>query len=286
MDLKRYFDYNPMLDLTAAHIGINKWEWETIDSEDENAAKEKMKAKKFDVLPVSNKGKVNKYFSTRLWNNYDNLNLNFIEQSNLIYYRLSLSDLIRKFNEEGKHYYFLTDYKDVLGLVSFVNLNCQAVYNYLFQILADLERSIAYLLKDYIDQNEIIEVYKVSEDSHLKEVAKTFEDAVKAGKDSTIFEHMYLQTVGITLSKFCHKLPNNLKKLNKYSSKFSPNSTYGEIRNKIMHPVRPILNDNETISKIDELLNDYFDIKDIIEQMPATNKSIVASGADTAQHQQ
>jgi len=32
----------------------------------------------------------------------------------------------------------------------------------------------------------------------------------------------------------------------------------GELLNKVMHPVRPILNDNETISKIDELLKRLF----------------------------
>lgn len=265
MDIRKQFDYNPTLDLTAAHIGINKWEWETVDSEDEENAKEKMRAKKYDVLPITDKdGKVLKYFSTRVWNNYDKLNLSNIEQTNSIYYRLSLADLIRKFNEESRHYYFLTNHKEVLGLVSYVNLNCQAVYNYLFQIIADIEQSIAYLLKKHINQNEILHYFKSSNDEHLKEVLENFYDAAKQGRDSTIFEHMYLQTVGITLNKFFNKLPDNVKKLNKYSSKFSPDNVYGKLRNKVMHPVRPILNDTATIKDIDELLRDYSDIKEIL----------------------
>jgi len=45
---------------------------------------------------------------------------------------------------------------------------------------------------------------------------------------------------------------------------FSPDGVYGELRNKVMHPVRPILNDNETIEKIDELLRDYSNIKEVL----------------------
>lgn len=265
MDIRKQFEYNPTLDLTAAQIGINKWDWETTDSEDEAIATQKMRTKKYDVLPIVDKdGKVMKYFSTRVWNNYDKLNLNNIEQTNSIYYKLSLADLIRKFNEENRHYYFLTNQKEVLGLVSYVNLNCQAVYNYLFQIIADIEQSIAYLLKEHINQNDILQYFKSSNDDHLKEVAKTFDDSAQPGRDNTIFEHMYLQTVGITLNKFFNKLPDNVKRLNKYSSKFSPEQVYGKLRNKVMHPVRPILNDTATIRDMDELLRDYSDIKEIL----------------------
>lgn len=265
MDIKKHFEYNPPLDLTAAHIGINKWNWLTIDNEDEEAAKKLMKLNRFDVLPIKNENdEVIKFYSTRVWNNYDNLNLNIVDQSNSIYYRLSFSDLIRKFKEDNKHYYFLTNHKDTLGLVSYANLNCQEVYNYLFQIIADIEKSIVHMLKDFVNQEEIIIAFRNSEDNHLKEVAQSFNTAFIHGADNTIFEHMFFQTVGITLNKFQNKLPDHFKKLKKYSPKFSANGTYGELRNTIMHPVRPILKDSGTINKIDELFTDYLNIKEIL----------------------
>lgn len=265
MDVKKQFEYNPILDLTAAHIGINKWDWETIDSEDEDIAREIMRINKYDVLPVVEKdGRILKYFSTRVWNNYESLNLMNVAQADSIYYRISIFDLIRKFNEDNRHYYFLTNHKDVLGLVSYVNLNCQAVYNFLFQIIADIEQSIAYLLKGIVKQEDILHYFDSSSDIHLKEVARTFYESANKGADNTIFEHMYLQTVGITLRNFSSQLPNSLKKLNKYSSKFSPEKVYGKLRNKVMHPVRPIINDRETIKEINELLLDYLDIKEIL----------------------
>jgi len=270
MDLRKHFEYNPTIDLTAAQIGINKWHWDTINSEDEEKAKEIMKQKKYDVLPIKNSdGTITKYFSTRIWNNYENLNLIGIELSNSVYYRLSFIDLIKKFNSEKKHYYFLTNYNEILGLVSYVNLNCLAVYNYLFQVIADLEQTIAYFLKEYIEQNEILKLFKKSDDTHLREIVADFEKSVSKGSDNTIFEHMYLQTIGITLGKFYNKLPVKFQKLNKYTNKFTANGIYNLLRKSIMHPVRPILNDSETISKIDILLTDFQEIKELFSCMTA-----------------
>ena len=76
---------------------------------------------------------------------------------------------------------------------------------------------------------------------------------------------MYLQTVGITLKKFISELPMEYKPLNKYSSKFRTQGVYNLIRQKVMHPVRPILSDKKSICQIDELLTDYIEIKNITE---------------------
>lgn len=255
-----------MLDLTAAQIGINKWDWETISSEDEKMAKALMRQKKYDVLPILNSdGTITKYFSTKIWNNYNSLNLNDIQKANTIYYRFSLNDLIRKFNEEKRHYYFLTNGEDILGLVSFINLNCQAVYNYLFQVIADIEQSVASVLKEIITQEEIISEFQKSTDRHLIDILNSFNKSVEEGSDNTIFENMYLQTIGIILKKFKDRIPSKFEKLNNYKLKFSPTGTYGVLRNKVMHPVRPILSDKDSINKIHELLSDYLKIKEVLE---------------------
>lgn len=265
MDIRKHFEYNPVLDLTAANIGINRWDWVSIDGEDEGRAKEIMKFNKFDILPiVGSGGRVDKFFSTRKWKRYDALNCTNINTDNTIYYRMSLNDLISKLREQESHFYFLTNYKEVLGLVSYANLNCQAVYNYLYQVLADIERSIATVLEASVEQSMVVEYFKNSTDPHLMEVVKTFEEKIKSDAEISIFELFYLQTVGITLKEFCNKLPVPLKKLNKYSAKFSSQGTYGELRNKIMHPVRPILSDQNTIAQMDELLTDYTAIREIL----------------------
>jgi arsenate reductase-like glutaredoxin family protein len=272
MNIKKQFHYDPAVEVSASQIGISKWDWISTTSSEENIAVEIMRKNRFDVLPIENAdGTFNSYFSTQEWNVYSSLNKNKINDAQTIYYRLSLKDLIRKFKNDDRHYYFLTDYDEILGLVSYVNLNCQLVYNYLFFIIADIERSVSGILKDYVSQDKILALFEQSDDKHLFELYETFQKNIKDNNDNDIFQHMYLQTVGITLKKFLNELPNEYKGLNKFSSKFGTEGVYNLVRQKVMHPVRPILSDKKSINQIDELLNDYIEIKNIAESTTHNN---------------
>lgn len=272
MNIKKQFHYDPAVEVSASQIGISKWDWISTKSRDERLAVEIMKINRFDVLPIENEdGTFNSYFSTREWNVYSSLNKNKINDAQTIYYRLSLRDLIKKFKKDERHYYFLTDYDQILGLVSYVNLNCQLVYNYLFFIIADIERSVSGILKKYVCQEKILSEFKKSDDRHLLDLSNIFQKDIDENNDSDIFQRMYLQTIGITLKKFISELPNEYKPLNKYSSKFGTEGVYNLVRKKVMHPVRPILSDDESINQIDELLNDYIEIKNIAESTTHNN---------------
>lgn len=266
MDIKKQFEYNPGVEVSAAQIGISKWNWTSIFTSDEEKAKEIMKSQRFDVLPITNEdGSVNSYYSTQEWSVYDSLNKDRIKNAQTIYYRLSLRDLIKKFNTDDQHFYFLTDYSQILGLVSLVNVNCQLVYNYLFFVLADIERSVSQVLKEHVSEEDILKCCDNSTDKHMKDLAIDFRKNILDNNDNEIFQHMYLQTLGVILKKFLNRLPEEYRKLGKYSSKFGSKSIYNLIRNKVMHPVRPILSDKKSISQLDELLTDYLAIKDIID---------------------
>lgn len=270
MNIKKHFLYEPSVEVTASQIGISKWNWISTELIGQDNAENTMEQKRLDVLPIENEdGTFTSYYCTQEWSNYEHLNKLEIRDTHTIYYRLTLKDLIRKFKNENRHYYFLTDYDQILGLVSYVNLNCQLVYNYLFFIIADIERSVSDVLKNHIQQEQILNEFENSDDKHLNEIASNFKESVSSNADNNIFQQMYLQTVGITVKKFSHNLPDEYKKLAKYSSKFS--SVYKELRNKVMHPVRPILSDEESINEIDELLNDYQEIKDIVAPIETHN---------------
>ena len=271
MNIRKQFFYDPAIEVSAAQIGISKWNWESVKSGNEEDALWIMKKNRFDVLPVENEdGTFTSYYSTQEWNDYSRLNLIKTKDAPKIYYRTSLNDLVKKFEREDQFYYFLTDSDQVLGLVSYVNLNCQLVYNYLFFILADIERSISSMLKDHLDQREVIEEFKRSKNTHQQELVESFDRSVRDNSDTDIFELMYLQSIGITLKKFTYKLPHSLKGLAKYSSKFSSEGVYGSLRNRIMHPVRPVLSDKDSIKKINELLVDYDHIKGILDSHSET----------------
>ena len=274
MNIKRQFIYDPAVEVSASQIGISKWNWISTRSTDEKFAAELMQQNRFDVLPIENEdGTFDSYFSTQEWNVYSSLNKNKINDAQTIYYRLSLKDLIRKFKNDDRYYYFLTDHDQILGLVSYVNLNCQVVYNYLFFIIADIERRVSEILKMNLSQNKILTEFKKSEDKHLSELSESFENNIADNNDSDIFQHMYLQTVGITLKKFISELPDKYKLLNKYSSKFGTEGVYNLVRQKVMHPVRPILSDKKSINQIDELLDDYIKIINIAESSTHNNEN-------------
>ena len=194
MNIQKQFQYDPSIDVTASQIGISKWNWTYIKSNDISEATTIMKKNRFDVLPIENAdGLVTSYYSTVEWNNYDHLNISKILEAQTIYYRMSLKDLIKKFMDDKRHFYFLTDYSQILGLVSFVNLNCQLVYNYLFYLLSDIERSVSTLLKNHIHQDTVIMMLKSSTDNHQQEVYKSYIKNVEANQDVDIFQLMYLQ---------------------------------------------------------------------------------------------
>lgn len=265
MNIKRFFEYTPTLDLNAAHIGINKWDWICIDSLNEKSAQRKMQDHRFDVLPVqTGKGITESYFRTKLRNNFSKIAHYEIKEEDLIYYRLSFEDLIRKFDQENRFFYFLTNHKEVFGLVSLVNLNSQPVYSYLFQLVSSIEKNISEKLEQLIDQAGIINAFENSSDSLNQSIVKDFNKAIKEGKENTIFQHMYLQNIGYILDKFSHQLDENLIKLKPYRPNFLPNGLYNRIRNNVMHPVRPIYDGQVSISEINQFLTDYQEIIDIL----------------------
>lgn len=265
MNIKNYFRYSPTIDLTAAHIGINKWDWDFIDQEEEESAKETMIKKKYDILPVQFPGEsVDSFYSTEKWNDYSNVIHKDIKDADTIYYRTSFQDLVRKLHDANKHYFFLSDNREVLGLVSIANLNSQAVYNYLFQLIADIERQIILQFERCISQDDIIEAFSKSSDSHQNNVVTSFKEARKMGLDNTIFHHMYLQDIAILLKKFEGHLNKELNEILKFRKKFCPDGLFNKIRNTVMHPVRPVISNDLKLADLDQFFSDYSEMDHII----------------------
>lgn len=267
MSVRKHYEYNPSIDISSANIGINKWEWLAVSHEDDKLASKAMLEYQFDVLPVQTEsGEVIKYFSTRKWGDYSKLNLNPITDKDVLYYRTSFKDLIEKFKKSERHYYFLADSREINGLVSYVNLNCQLVYNYLFHLISEIERNISAILKNEIEEVEVVTAFGDSEDDHIKKVLKSYTDGLEKNENSNIYESMFLQTIGITLNKFRKKLSPLACPLLRFANELSPESNIGKLRNRVFHPVRPILSNKESIDQISTLLESYEEISLIIDR--------------------
>lgn len=266
MTVKDYFESIPTLDITAAHIGINKWNWTFIEEQNEEQAKVIMKKKRFDVLPIYENGMVQKFFSTMESNNYSSLNCNRIEDAAKIYYRTSMQDLLKLFVETKRHFFFLTDNREILGLVSIVNLSTQLVYNYFYHCLSELERNLANFFSKKIEHDELVYSFKSSSNNHLIDVYNSFNEKKKMGIDNDIYYYFYLQTYGMLIDNYENTLDGKERKLNKFKRKFGPNSSYTKIRNTIMHPSKGIPNKEVSINDLSHFLEDLDEINNTIQQ--------------------
>ena len=264
MDVRKYFDYNPELELTVAQIGINKWDWESTTKFDETYAKRIMALNRFDILPVSIEGKISHYYQTDIWGDYLRVEVKEITKDDLIYYRLSFIDLIRRMINENRYHYFLSDSNDVLGLVSLNNLNCLSVYNYIYQVTASLEQLVSNYLKYTFKEASILKWLKSTSDKQANAVVEEYEILKAENTDNSIFHHLYFPTLGTLLKSAESRLKEENPELLMYRIKFCSGNLYAEIRNRVSHPVKPLFIDEQSVKKVNEMISDYIEIRKIL----------------------
>lgn len=264
MDVKKYFEYTPDLELIVAQIGINKWDWQCVERNDEILAKRIMTHNRFDILPISTKNGVTHYFQTERWGDFSTVKIREIGEEDVIYYRLSFIDLIRKMINEKRNHYFLVDSSEILGLVSLNNLNSIPVYNYIYQITASLEQLVSNYLRTLFDEEEVLEWLKASNDQLSKKVVWEFIKLKEKNADNSIFDHLYFPSLGTILKKGELILKQVNPELLNYRTKFCAGNLYWEIRNTVAHPVKSLFVDATSVQKLYELISDYTVIKRLV----------------------
>lgn len=265
MKLRKYFEYQPDLELTVAQIGINKWDWVATNRYDKGYAKRIMSLSRFDILPVHINEDLDHYYQTKNWGDYSEIVLKEILREDIIYYRLSFLDLLRKMQREGKYQFFLADSNEILGLVSLNNLNCLAVYNYIYQITASLEKVVSDFLQRTLDNDEVILMLSGSSDKQAQSIIKVYTEMKAVNKDNTIFQYLFFPTLGTLLKSAADKVEKEVPELMAYRTKFCAGNLYWEIRNIVSHPVKPLFVDENSILKVNELISDYYTIKDVLK---------------------
>lgn len=264
MNVKKYFEYSPELELTVAQIGVNKWDWTNINSKNENKAKLIMERNNFDILPICENEKYTQFFQTTTIGDYSRVSIGIIDDHLKIYYRLSFIDLLKKFEKEKRTFYFLVDSEDVLGLITISNLNCLAVYHYIYQITSNLERILSSFIRSYLNQNEVIEILKKTTDKSAKIALKSFIDDKNKNFENNIFQHLYLPTLNTIIKYSEHKLPEKAKQILFYRKEFSSNGLYNKIRNEIAHPIGALFKSHESIFQINKLISDFKIIEELV----------------------
>jgi hypothetical protein len=265
MDVKRYFDYRPELELTAAQIGINKWCWVETDSDDAIKANEIMVHNSFDVLPINSHGTYQSYFKTRAWGSFDQIEQCKISLNETAYYRLSFYDLLMKMKFEKRLYYFLSDSQEVVGLIALNNLNCLAVYNYIYQIVIGIERTAVTYIANIASNEELVKILEETSDKQAKKVLSGYLDARQKNADNTILQHSYLTTIPVYLKYLKHKIGREGRYLYECRTKFGPEKLYTRLRNDVAHPSRLLFTGLASLDEVHELIVDYQIITDNIK---------------------
>ncbi|WP_338734020.1 hypothetical protein [Mangrovimonas cancribranchiae] len=260
-----YFLDDGKVKISAATVGISKKRWEYIhESEDDGINHiKKMKSQRFDHLPiVSKNGNINEFYKTKAPDNFEHIEKHTISFEDIIPLNTNIETIIDKFHKEKRTFYFLSFNDDVSGLITIGNLNCKQVQIYIFSLICELEKELALFVNYHLSHEEILDWLNEKaiafEQANMKDKCKTnkyqsiinqYEELVESGLENYLTEHFFLVDLfNIILKK---KLFKNLS----YSgNNWEDLNSINNIRNKIAHPTRSLLDKNNTIDKLWERL--------------------------------
>lgn len=257
-----YFLDEGQVKITAASVGISQQRWAYVKESEISSEKhiKLMVTNRFDHLPiVSESGLVFELFKTEKPNNYNKIDRIKIQVDDILPLDTPIRDVIEKFSEE-RTFFFLTYQKKILGLITIGNLNCKQVQVFIFSIICELERELGNFLNSELSsediENWLIEKEKMKgSNGKYEEILTGFQNLTSLGLENQITEHFFLVDFFkiIEEKRLYMKLEYSKKKWEKLSS-------INELRNRIAHPSRSLLNRKNSIGKLKERLRKMEDL--------------------------
>jgi hypothetical protein len=237
------------LKVNAAMVGISDQSWEyVVESEvgDEVGIRSRMRAKRYDVMPIVSSDETREYFVTATWNDYSTIVRKTIIAEDLIPYDTDLRELIKRFATDNRHFYFLSGPKPVVGLVSVVNLNCRKVKVFLYNLIAELEIILSGLIPRSLSDTDLL---AMTEKRTVAESLKYYEDAKRKGVDAPFAEYLTLSTminlgIALGLHEGVGYSRTHFEKLGRLLS----------LRNAVAHPARSLITNPSSCVKLWEKL--------------------------------
>ena len=263
--MKKAFEENIEIKISAAHIGISKSKWDFAEVDwGKGRAQKLMLKESYDVLPIKSKnGEFGTYWSTIKNGDYDSIVEKKISESDKLYYLTELSDLLAKFQDSENSSYFLSNHSDVNGLVSNVNLNSKPVYVYFYSLISKVEIDLGNWLKELIDEKEMLSLIKEKsknpKDELSGETLKRYEEDRKKNKESHFVEYLYFSQFQYFIKK--KKLTSALgyESNTKFEKDFKIISLY---RNWFAHPLN-----SSKINLSEDLFNLNIALNNLIEKI-------------------
>lgn len=212
-----------------------------------------MKDNRYDVIPIIYEdGTIKEFFKADEPNNYDNISRLLISDTDKIPLDTDIREIIDKFNNENRNYYFLTYESRITGLITIGNLNCRQVQVYIFNKVCDLERTLSEFINDNIQNSEIITYIKEqakAKDKH-KIILYNYQELINSGYDNNITEQLFLVDFFEIIKKFSLN-----KSLGFSNTQWTGLISINKLRNIIAHPTRSLLDSENNIKKLVSRLN-------------------------------
>jgi len=251
-----YFKDDGKVNITAASVGISKRRWICANELEvrNKSYLELMSKNRFDLLPIISNTEVKEYFTTIKPNDFSNIERRKINFEDTLELTTNIRNVINNFSSKKRTFYFLTFQKEITGLITIGNLNCRQVQIYIFQHLCDLERTLGDFLNSKLNHDEIMNWIKSKanpekENDKYSGILNLYKNLLEIDLENKITEHFYFVDFFNIINDL--KLYDNLGISGTYWTKFN---SINEIRKRIAHPTRSLLDSQNTIEKLSKRL--------------------------------
>ena len=249
--------------ITAASVGISKQRWISVKEEEISSNKhiELMEKKRFDHLPIEPaKGIITEFFKTIEPNNFQNIEKVAIGFEDVIPLDTNIKDVIEKFAINKRTFYFLTFHRKITGLITLGNLNCKQVQIYIFSLVCELERELGDFLNNCMTNEEIKNWVKskinvTDAKDKYKFILENYNGLIESDLENQLTEQLFL----VDFFKIINE-KELFEKLNFLKCEWKNLGSINELRKRIAHPTRNLLDKENNIYKLKERLNKIEDL--------------------------
>ncbi|MBK7811890.1 MAG: hypothetical protein IPI50_11775 [Saprospiraceae bacterium] len=258
-----FFQDDGQVRITAASVGISRLRWTSVREEEIAIGKhiDLMTRNKFDHLPIEPAvGSIVEFYKTKEANKFDTIERHKIKFDDLISLDTNIRDVIEKFAKNNRTFYFLRYHINISGLITLGNLNCKQVQIYIFSLICGLERELGeyvnsklsnHEIKEWVEKNADI---KISNDKY-RLILEKYKELTEISLENQLTEHFFL------VDFFLIILENNIfDNLGYTKSEWKKLSSINELRKRIAHPTRSLLDKENNIDKLQKRITQIEDL--------------------------
>lgn len=243
-----FFQNEGAVKIDAAVAGISRYRWVAVQDGKEDH-KELMAKYRFDVIPIEPADQVvTEYYTTIAPGKYEEVERRSITYSDVIPLDTPIREVIYRFAEENRHFFFLSYQNQVSGLISLSNLNCRQVKIYLFSLICELEIRLSRMVQSQVGTEKILAYLRALEDNGSESIGKIlqhYQAAVEQEYDNDITEFLYLSDfLNLALKWDLHK------QLVYSRNKWDDLGGLNELRNLVAHPTNALVSKKHPVDKL------------------------------------